>query len=501
MKFNSGKHPEEPILSFIPASLVEALAELQKRRGEDLFISGGTVRDWLLSRSAGDIDITVKNGAEDCCRELLSILQGGVLVKLGTDTEEAARVVWQGCSIDFSSFRKGASSIEEELSFRDYTINSIAVALSKAGLNDPGNIIDPLQGRRDLVNGILQNCEGAFKDDPLRMLRGYRLLAELGFSLSSQCRDEIQNNSSKIKDCAAERILYELDRIMSTSRAAEAIGKMANNGLLWHIVPELQKGVGLEQPGFHHEDVFHHSLLALECLEKVIEKPRSFFSEHFQVVEKYLSSEKRCCNLRWSALFHDLGKPATRSATNMAGGRITFYNHDRMGRQIFEEIAVRLRMSRSMRGVVGKLVEMHMHPFHLCNAKKKSPLSRKALLKICKKAGDELVGLFVIAMADSLAGQGELKPADMEDQLAALFAEVQFVNEQYVKPALHGERFLTGRDLIDDFHLVPGPIFKTIFTDLEVARVEGLVSSRKEAVAWLRKYLDVRNLQNESDLS
>lgn len=501
MDNNRKNNSAKSIISQWPKALVVALYELQQKLDSGLYISGGTVRDWLLDRAPGDIDITVHHGATRCCHELMNILNGGVFVQLGTETEEAARVVWQGYSIDFSSFRKGAQSINEELCYRDFTINSMAIEFPKANHDGAEGIIDPLKGRHDLAGGILRNCRDAFVDDPLRMLRGYRLMAELGFRLSPDCYAQIHTNSATIKKSAAERVLYEFDRIMSTSAASQVIAEMARSDLLWHIFPELQKGVGVEQPGFHHEDVFHHNLLALACIDRVIEEPHKFFDGYVHVIRDYLAEKRNRRNLRWSALFHDLGKPVTKSSGTMEGDRITFYNHDRVGRQIFEAIAARLRMSNATTEVISKLVEMHMHPFHLSNVKRESSLSRKALLKICKKAGDELAGLFVLAMADSLAGQGEMKPPDMEEQLSQLFDEVQHANEQYVKPALFGEKLLTGHDLIEVFQLEPGPLFKMIFEDLEIARVEGEVNNREDAFVWLQSYLKTHNLHQTNEAS
>lgn len=495
MQINRKKNSAISIISEWPEPLLTALRKLQRKLDIVLYISGGTVRDWLLDRPPGDIDIAVQDGAMKCCNELMKILGAGVLVELGTETEEAARVVWQGYSVDFSSFRKGAGSIDEELYLRDFTINSMAIELADDNHDESGEIIDPLGGMNALKNGILHNCRNAFADDPLRMLRGYRLMAELNFCFSAGCYAEIQSNSVMIKKSAAERVLYELNRIMSTPIASQVIAEMAKSGLLWHVIPELQDGVGVEQPGFHHEDVFHHNLLALECVDRVIGEPRKFFGKYVNVITDYLAEDKHCRNLRWSALFHDLGKPATQSSGTMKTDRITFYNHDRVGREVFESIAARLRMSNDATQHIGDFVEMHMHPFHLSNVKRQSAISRKALLKICKKAGNQLPGLFVLAMADSLAGQGELKPADMEDQLSELFDEVQHANEQYVQPALSGERLLTGYDLIEKFQLKPGPLFRMIFEDLELARVEGKISTKEEALLWLQNYLNASRLQ------
>jgi len=468
----------------VPRRLVEALAELQRRCGVRVYFSGGTIRDWLMGRMPLDLDVTVRRGAVLCCRELIDILGAGTFVSLGTESEEAARVVWGRLQIDISAFRKGAQTIEEELALRDFTINAMAMAYGDT------RIIDPLDGRKDLDKGLLRCCPEAFQHDPLRMLRGYRFQAERGFALTRECVAAIAQQHRSIKQSAAERICYELERIMMCSAAADAVRDMAETGLLWAIVPELYEGVGVEQPGYHHKDVFHHSLLALDQLEQVIQRPQWFFGASAEVVVDYLADATRVKNLRWAALFHDLGKPATCSSGTINQAKVTFYNHDQVGRQLFLELAGRLRMSRRQAESVGKFIELHMYPFHLSNVRRTDALSRKALLKICKKAEDDLAGLFVLAMADSLAGQGELKPVDMEEQLAALFDEIQDVRQKHVEPVLHGERLVSGHDLIERFKLCPGPLFKEILGELEVARVEERVTTREQALVWVEKYLE-----------
>ena len=133
--------------------------------------------------------------------------------------------------------------------------------------------------------------------------------------------------------------------------------------------------------------------------------------------------------------------------------------------------------------------QLHMHPFHLCNVRRTSAVSRRACLKIWKKAGDDLPGLFLLAMADSLACQGEQKPEGMEEELAALYRELQQTIDSVVKPVTSGPRLITGNDLQERFNLSPGPAFATILAALELARVEGHVRSREEALDWVGRFV------------
>jgi poly(A) polymerase len=480
-----------------PERLIRALVGLSPPCGGEVYLAGGTVRDWLLDRPVADLDLVVRSGAGDCCRLLRAALGGGTLVPLGGRKDDVARLVWKGLILDISGFREGAQGIDEDLMLRDFTVNAMAVRL--ADLVDPvdlanpgaeGVLIDPLGGLDDLRQGRLQVCGRAFLDDPLRLLRGYRLRALLGFTFTGDTQAALAACGHLITRAAAERIGHELDLIMESERAHPAFKDMAESGILWHIIPELQPGCGLKQPGFHHLDVFQHGLQALACMEEILRQPGRYFAGMEQELSGSLAVLGKKKKLKWSALLHDVGKPFTQGEHTRDQGRITFYNHDRIGKDILLTIGRRLRWSNEMSAEVGMLVEMHMHPFHLCNVRRTAPISSRACLKIWKKAGDDLAGLFLLAMADSLACQGEQKPAGMEEELAELYRQVQQTIDMAVKPVAMGPRLVTGDDLKERFHLSPGPVFAAILEALETVRVEGQVQSREEALAWVGRFIE-----------
>ncbi len=485
-----GSHLSQNLLESYPRKLIEALLGVEKESDNSFYLVGGTVRDWLMGEVPKDLDFAVKCGAIASCHMLTVHLGGGVVVPLGRQEDEAGRVVWRGLTVDIASFRSNAESIEEDLKMRDFTINAMAVSL--ADLTDKGRgpkLIDPLGGKDDLENNILRGCEHGFVDDPLRMLRGYRLSASFGFVIDLHTQLELKRHREKIENVSAERISYELNCIMDSNAAYGAMKNMAESGLLWHIIPELQKGVGLDQPGSHHLDVFYHSLETLKCMERILVNPESFFPGCSAQLLQYLEREdvRRC--LKWAALFHDLGKPAVYNIAHDKGGRITFYNHDLVGKRLFMEVARRLRWSTHDSSMVASLIEMHMHPFHLCNVQRREEVSRRACLKLCKKAGENLKGLFLLAMADSLASRGDKAPEAMEKELVDLFCTLQEIIDHIIEPVLTGPRLLAGNDLIEIFHLEPGPAFSAILNELEIARVEGMVHDRQDAIDWVSNFL------------
>jgi len=473
-----------------PPQLFTALAAVADELGRDMFLVGGTVRDWLLGKQPNDLDFTVDSDAVHCCRLLIHALNGGTFVPLGTAEEDAGRVVWKRLTIDFSSFRVGAKSIEDDLSMRDFTLNGMGISfLEFVDSAETLSILDPLGGIKDLENGILRACPDAFVSDPLRMLRGYRLWARFGFMLEEETLVDITKHVALLSNVSVERISYEMDLIMESSRAHTVFSAMAESGLLFQVIPALQDGVGLTQPESHHLDVFGHSLAALGNMESIIAKPEMFYPECEELLHEYLERPGMTEVLKWGAFLHDLGKPVTRKIREDKGGRITFYNHDEVGRKMVQELGRNLRWSNERRDRVASLTGMHMHPFHLCNVRRTQGLSKKACLKLAKRAGDDLIGLFFLAMADSLAGKGTLKPEAMEDELAVLLCEVLETYSKDIEPALHGPRFLTGKDLIEIFSLEPGPNFSRILDELQEAQVEGEVSDRTQAIKWVKQRL------------
>jgi len=263
---------------------------------------------------------------------------------------------------------------------------------------------------------------------------------------------------------------------------------MHENGVLQELLPELYRGLGVAQPSSHHLDVFEHGLAALRHMENVQKEPEKYFPGYGESLYEYLQGGERKSLLKWAALFHDLGKPKTHMIREDRGGRITFYNHDKEGARVFEIIADRLKWGKNDRNIVSRFISVHMWPFHLNNARKKTGLTPKAYLRLIKAVGEDFHGLFILAMADSLAGRGTGKPPGMEEDMASLYHEVEAAYCQTIKPVL-AKRLLTGNDLMEMFGLEPGPEFREIFDNLENGQVEGKVQDREQAFEWVKNYL------------
>lgn len=479
------------ITSLVPPWLQHHLGEIHQELGGELYLAGGVVRDLLLGKQPQDIDLTVDRDARRWTRRLAE-KTGGAYVPLGRE-EDAARVVVHGLSVDFSAFRQGALSIVEDLLLRDLTINALAVRLDP--LLEKGEdrqlgqqpLIDPAGGLADLEHGLIRAAGAeSFTDDPLRLLRAFRFAAALGFRVEGGTLARIRQQRNLIVRPAPERVAHELDLIMASGGSHRIIQTMAETGLLWELIPELAAGQAMEQPKSHHLDVVGHSLEALRQMERILAHPEQWFAGSGEGLAAYIGQAGMRRRLCWAALMHDVGKPPTYARRPDKNGRVTFYHHDHVGARILEAFALRFRWSNEDRELVARLISHHMRPFFLANVAREGRLTLRACIRLLRKAGDSLPGLFLLAMADSLAGQGEERIAGMEQELSDLYLYLNQVHREHVVPVRAAKPIINGNDLIRGLGLQPGPIFKTILRAVEEAHMEGRIVEKGEALELAR---------------
>ncbi len=481
------------VRDLFPGQVLDSLRAIAATRPTGVYLVGGTVRDLLIDRRPADLDLTVCCHARAWARELARDC-GGTFVELGRE-EDAARVVYRGESIDFSSFRAGAVNIDQELALRDLRINAMAVAIDplladrKCDPDAPLALIDPLGGREDLVQRRIRLCSHrAITDDPLRLIRVFRFAASLDFTVDQETLAEVRSHVDRIERVAVERVSHELELIMATPRAHGAFAEMAETGLLFAIMPELLPGVGMEQPASHHLDVFAHLLEALRQMECILAHPARFYPGRPEI-QAWIKQDRHRRQLKWAAFLHDVGKPATYGINEDKGGRITFYYHDHKGADLVKEIGDRLRWPLEDTDRISHLVRLHMRPFFLANDQRQGRLTLKACLRLVREAGEALPALFLVAMADALAGKGTGSPEKMEQELVQLYDRLIRVWQERVAPVQSAQPLLNGHDLMDELGMQPGPLMGEILTRLQNARMEGRVATRSEALALAGRYL------------
>ncbi len=323
----------------VPKDLKE-LSRIFIENGFQLFLVGGAVRDTLRGEQAEDWDVATDAPPEKVMELFPRVIPTGI--QHGTVT-----VVYRGHHIECTTFRTETSytdgrhpdtvnyavSINDDLSRRDFTINAIAAALPS------GQIIDPFEGRLDIKKRIIRTVgkpEERFAEDGLRPLRAIRFAARLEFTIEKSTLQAISPAIPKIRLVAAERVRDEFSKMLSAKEPSTAILLLEKTGLLQELFPELAACRDVEQKGYHRFDVLDHLLLTCNaCPSDSLE-------------------------LRLAALFHDIGKPATRKTDGQ--GIYTFYHHEAISAKIAESILERLRYPGKTVSKVCHLIREHM--FH-----------------------------------------------------------------------------------------------------------------------------------------
>jgi len=318
----------------MPKSVQKVLLQLEEA-GHEAWCVGGCVRDTLLGRIPGDWDVTTDALPE----ETLSIFADHALptgLQHGTVTvrteDGSVEVTTFRVDGDYHDHRRPDSvtftrSLEEDLRRRDFTINAMAMNLR-------GELRDLFGGQKDLKAGVLR-CVGdpdaRFNEDALRILRGLRFAAVLGFTIETQTAESIHKNCELLRDIAVERIQVEFFKLLCGKNAAEVLREYPDVvGVFW---PEVLPMVGFDQKNYHHcYDVWEHTLRAVDAVPAEIE-------------------------VRCAALLHDVGKPKCFTVDEDGIGH--FYGHAEISRQLTEEMLRRLKCSNELRETVERLVVWH----------------------------------------------------------------------------------------------------------------------------------------------
>jgi len=471
--------------------LFQTLRQTADRLGCECFLTGGLVRDWFLGRPTRDIDLAVSRQALELAREFAQAAQG-TFVLLRKD-QATARVVLPGLQFDFAGFR--ASSLPEDLRDRDFTINSIALPLTPDFGPDPWQPIDPLNGAGDLAQGIIRQCgPNSFNQDPLRLLRAYRLKAQLGMEIEPETRQGLKNWGPALNRSAPERRLYEWLRLLAQPLAGPTLSLMNEDGILDILFPEFLPLKNTPQNSYHHLNVFDHSFLAFQGLEQILTNELSWPSGLTEASKTYLGNGAHRSYLKWTALVHDLGKPATAERRD---NRWTFHSHDRFGQELFNKIAERFRLGHQARDTIMRLIGWHMRPFHLLQEETQGRRTPRALLRLVKETRENLNSVFLLALADCRAAQGPDHPPDLEDRLIRLWQEALQIQKEITIPLSSAPPLITGNDLIQ-LGLTPGPLFKEIIDRIEDDQWSGAIATREEALDWIESALEKNLVQTRN---
>jgi putative nucleotidyltransferase with HDIG domain len=424
---------------------------------------------------------------------------GGHLFTLGQD-RMAARVLLPDRELHIDLLLL-EGELEADLRRRDYTVDGMAAPLAEAAAGGRVAFIDPCGGRSDLDRRLVRAVsEEAFRRDPLRLLRGVRLCAELGFSLEPTTVGLIRRHAHRLPVAAAERQRDELVRILASPSSARHLRLLDDLGLLGPLLPELEVTRGVEQPKEHYWDVFHHLLETVAALDMLLcgEAPkgrrdgalwRELWGQlpwldlrtHFR--QEVVAGLPRVAVLKLAALLHDIAKPQTKSLDEK--GRIRFFGHQDLGADMAADAAGRLRFPARAVEMVRILLASHLRPVQLGQSASGGP-SRRALYRLFRDAGETLIELLVLTLADHLATAGPR--ADIDDWRAHVSLINYMLMQRYQEEALVSPpRLVSGHDLMAELGLAPGPMVGQLREAIREAQAAGEVVDREGALALARR--------------
>jgi len=473
-----------PLLTFYPQ--LSLIRDAFKGSHARVFLVGGALRDYYLNRRGTDFDFAVDGGSIALSRRLARRLHGTfVLLDRGHGSARVVKkmdgVVW---TFDLTDWR--GTSIQKDLALRDFTINALAMDILGED-TDALSMLGVKGTRRDLTAGVVRMLNlKVFKDDPLRLLRAFTLQATLGFKMDAKTRLQIKKDAHLISTVALERIREEIFRILASPRAQETLSSMDKIGLLPQVIPQITVMYSVHQGGYHHLDVWRHSLQVIRELEKLIGEMIANERMKVYLHQPIGGGHTRLALLKMAAVLHDIGKPETRRKEK---GRMTFHTHEHAGERITRQVAKQLKLSVKERFFLEDAVRMHLRPGYLSNFKRPS---EKAIFRYFRDTKDESVSLAILALADQAATRGPLTTEARSKHHAKI---CHMLIERYfeLKDQKPKQRLLTGHDLIKVLKLKPSELFGKILGTVEEAAALGKIKTRDEALALAKKLCDSTN--------
>ncbi len=374
--------------------IFEVVSEAAHQLGIPCYAIGGYVRDIFLKRDSKDVDIVAIGSGIDLAHEVANLLPNKPQVNFFKNFGTAMLKTEDGWEIEFVGARKESynrnsrkpivenGTLEDDQNRRDFTINALAISLNKESY---GELLDPFNGIKDMEDKIIRtplDPDITFSDDPLRMMRGIRFASQLGFIIEPETLQAIERNAERIKIVSMERISDELNKIILSKVPSVGFNYLFDTKLLHIIFPELAAMYGVEViNGKAHKDNFYHTLKVLDniCLE----------TDDLW--------------LRWSAILHDIAKPATKRFE--PGHGWTFHGHEDRGARMVKPIFDRFKLplNEKMR-FVQKLVALHLRPIVLSQ----EVVTDSAVRRLIVDAGEDVDALITLCRAD-ITSKNEIK--------------------------------------------------------------------------------------------
>jgi poly(A) polymerase len=447
------QHLRHPVFKVISAIAAE--------RQVQAYAIGGFVRDIFLNRLSKDIDIVVVGNGIDFAEAVAKKLNVKLAVFKSFGT---AMLKYQDVEIEFVGARKESyraqsrkpivenGTLEDDQQRRDFTINALAIALHA---NNFGELIDPFGGIADLEQKLIRtplNPEETFSDDPLRMMRAIRFASQLNFTIDEAAVEAIKLNKERIHIVSQERITDELNKIILSPLPSIGFKYLMDTGLLKIIFPQMANLYGIEYVnGRGHKDNFYHTL---QVLDNIAATTNDIW-------------------LRWSAILHDIAKPATKRFE--PGHGWTFHGHEDRGARMVPKLFGQLKLPLNDRmKFVQKLVQLHMRPIVLTQ----DIVTDSAVRRLLFEAGNDIESLMLLCKAD-ITTKNEYKVKKYRQNFELVQQKLKDVEER--DQLRNWQPPITGNDIMQLFGLKEGREVGIIKNQIREAILEGEILNTYEA--------------------
>lgn len=451
--------------------ILKFISSLADKHNLEVYVVGGYVRDKILGKDVKDIDIMVVGDAIDFGHKVAKALGGGKLVKY--EKFGTAMLPLADGKIEFVTAREESytpdsrkplikkSSLEADLSRRDFTINAIAISINSKNY---GQIFDPYNGFEDIKNKIIRTPLDplkTFEDDPLRILRAIRFASTFEFYIEDSTLKAISAMKERLSIVSQERITDEFLKILSSIKPSIGLSLLHDTEVAAIIFPELSDMAGVDQrEEYHHKDVLQHTMKVVDSIAAV--------SNNLW--------------LRFAGLVHDIAKPKTKAFKEGIGW--TFYGHEEIGARMMKGIFRRMRLPMDKLPYVEKLIRLHLRPMALVSEQ----VTDSAIRRLLFEAGDLIDDLMILCKAD-ITSQN---PQKVERYMKNYELVLQRMKEVEEKDRLRNwQPPVRGDEIMRVCGLTPGKTVGILKKEIENAILNGLIPNEHDAaLAYLLSIKD-----------
>ena len=451
----------------------EILSKIIEKFDNEIFLVGGTVRDYYMGLESTDRDIIVMDEDARKFALKLSDLFDATFVPLDEENRIYRLVLPDKINyIDVTN--PAGDSIEKDLMRRDLTINAIAVNIRT------GDVIDISGGVTDIKNNCINYVnELNFVDDPLRLLRVYRFQALYGFQLAPETINAVCKYSDLIHKPAVERINYEILKLFSGEYAHIALENMNKTWLLEEIFPFVKELKQVPPNSHHHLDLFHHSIETVMQIQNLYNESSDVVKEHLNAID--FGGFSRLAHLKLAGFMHDIGKFSTWTIDE---GKHRFIKHDDVGAKMSVKILKDLHFSNKQIDYISSMIKYHIYPSHVMTSVQ---ITEKIMMRYVRKMDTNSIDAVILAQADRLSARGpEITDEIVERNITSLNMLLRFYLEarETLKPL---PKLLDGNDVMKILNIKPSKKLGEIMEALHEAQISGDVTTKDHAVEFVKK--------------